>query len=329
MADLQTFSFLSTPEKWPEKWAEKQAEKQAGAPAVSAASGALQSLNVNLDWVVAVGGPLRGLWQARMLEVQSEGQGAGRTPLGLFRTRAGDPIYDHEVRSLLGDLELHAIKPHELRVGPQSRVGDGAWPFEFPPAHDVFWGQGFFSDLKFLTSSTLDEEKSREVLGRFAWDLAKRTHPGEPPWSLWSQFPLWLKRSGDSQLVWHEVDLRVAEMQAVTSTHDEVAEAAALDVGEVKLNPTLMTSLQPVRESQSPVHFRLRWGRQLRRGQLSMIEAALIDETRENFRTTTEALRRAVGRVLAQSPGGSEEFETALASLKERRVLLVGGPLDH
>jgi hypothetical protein len=60
-----------------------------------------------------------------------------------------------------------------------------------------------------------------------------------------------------------------------------------------------------------------------------MIEAALIDETRENFRTTIDALRRAVGKVLAQSPGGRDEFETALASLRERRVLLVGGPLDH
>jgi hypothetical protein len=193
----------------------------------------------------------------------------------------------------------------------------------------VFWGKGFFADLKFVKLTSIDAEKSLAVLGRFAWDLAKRTHAGEPPWSLWSQFPLWLKRSGDPQLTWYEVDLRVAEMQAVTSTHDEVAEAAALDVGEVKLNPTLVTSLQPLNEAQSPVHFRLRWGRQLRRGQISMIEAALIDETRENFRTTIDALRRAVGKVLAQSPGGRDEFETALASLRERRVLLVGGPLDH
>ncbi|GEM_PF-5062371 len=325
MADLQTFSFLASPEKWPEKWAEKSMEKSTGLAGASAAPAPTPIVNVNLDWVVAVGGPLRGLWQARMLEAQS----LEHAVLGLYRTRAGDPIYDHEVQSLLSELDLRAIKPHELRVGPQSRIGDGIWPFAFPPAHDVFWGKGFFGDLKFVSSTSIDAEKSLEVLGRFAWDLAKRTHPGEPPWSLWSQFPLWLKRSGDLQLTWHEVDLRVAEMQAVTSTHDEVAEAAALDVGEVKLNPTLVTSLQPLNEAQSPVHFRLRWGRQLRRGQISMIEAALIDETRENFRTTIEALRRAVGKVLAQSPGGSDEFETALASLRERRVLLVGGPLDH
>jgi hypothetical protein len=254
-------------------------------------------------------------------------------------------------------MSLLSIKPHELRVGPQSKVGDGIWPFRFPPAHDVEWGRGFFADLKFvhtadrISLSSIALEKQNEVLGRFAWDLAKRTHAGEPPWTLWSQFPLWLKRSGDPNLVWHEVDLRVAEMQAVASTHDEVAEAAGLDVGEVKLNPTLVTSIQPVSlsESQSksqskshvsgsPIHFRVRWGRQLRRGQISMVEAALIDETRENFRTTVGALRRAVGQVLAQSPGGQDEFEAALHSLKERRILLtneakasqtVREPMDH
>ena len=325
MADLQTFTFLSSPEKWPEKWAETSTSLAAALTAQP-----IEGVNLALDWMVAVGGPLRVLWQTRCRQIQETNTSQS---LRLFRTRAGDPIYDHEVQSLLRDLQLTSVKPHELRLGSQSRVGDGIWPFRFAPSHDVTWGEGFFSDLEFVVSTERDPadlEMKREVLGRFAWDLAKRTSAGEPPWTLWAQFPLWLKKSGDPKLSWHAVDLRVAEMQAVTSTHDEVAEAASLDFGEVKLNPTLVTSFQPMSPSPtSPIHFRVRWGNQLRRGRISMVEAALIDETRENFRTTVSALRRAVGKVLAQSPGGNDEFEDALGNLKEKRVLLVSESLDH
>jgi hypothetical protein len=284
------------------------------------------SLRLALDWWVHVGGSIRDQMEAKF---EREIQGARSVEIELVMRP--DPVVAFEVNSWL-DRRLKGLASRRAVTAPVEIR------FAVTAANQAGWIKSVPTIAAFpiatLVSDSVDLKESADLLGltdlypevlykQFADFL--RDDVGvdlsEPPWMFWSRMPVWLKHS-DRNADLGEIEARMAFFRSALSPQDERSEAESLDPGSVMMNPTFEAverSDSEIGSREAPLLVRARQGAGLTSRTITSLEALILDEVRESFRTTRQALAMAIEY---QSGVRKEFVELAIAALVRDGFLL-------
>ncbi len=282
-----------------------------------------------LDWWIHTGGYLRDQFERKF---QAESQGARTVQLEILMRP--DPVVVFEIATwlerTLDPLVSDRAQSIPIAICLSTRAGfRQEWTSALPRLGLLGWKNGDGESAKIhdvsqnlklvglddLVSTALGTEFLNEMNFQLGIDIL------EPPWIFWSRLPGWLKHKKQMSDV-SEIELRLSLIRSCLSPQDEKSELESLTAGDIMLNPTFETvGISSSRGHASPLMARSRFGDQMTSRPLTALEALVLDEVRESFRSP----RDNVVRDVAQSSGVQKEFvDRTIDSLRRDSFLLCG-----
>lgn len=247
-------------------------------------------ITVPLDWWIHVGGLLRDRYEDSVMRLAAK-----QTHRLVFDLRMRpDPVLEFETKDYLSKLPKGFS--YRLQTSPRQR---NEWAKRIPG--DWSATEESASDFGQILGIP---DSDRESFVREMTTAGVDTE--EPPWIFWSRFPAWKKGEMTA------LKERLAFLQSLLSPQDERSEAKSIEPGRLMMNPTfefVSDSLKAFARTED--RFLIR--------ELTVLEAAVLDQVRESFR----ALRtEAVGVVSHEGRVRPEFVQAAIELLCEDGLLL-------